>query len=48
MKNIVEIVPEPLRKNKFDNEFVQINISGRFEKSEIRHLIEKLDFIIHH
>lgn len=48
MKNTVEITAEPLRKNKFDNEFVNININGRFEKSEVRHLIEQLDNIIHH
>ena len=48
MKNTVEIKAEPLRKNKFDNEFVNLEINGRFEKSEIRYLIERLDNIIHH
>lgn len=47
MKNKVEIKAEPLRKNKFDNEFVNLEISGKFEKSEIRHIIERLDNIIH-
>ena len=48
MANKVEIEVLPKRKNKFDNEFMKLNIQGTFEKSEIRHLIEKFDNIIHH
>ena len=47
-KKTVNIEAEPLRKNKFDNEFINLEITGKFEKSEIRHLIERLDNIIHH
>ena len=47
MKNTVEISAEPKRKNKFDNEFININIQGRFEKSEVRYIIEQLDNVIH-
>jgi hypothetical protein len=47
MKNMVEISAEEKRKNKFDNEFINLKIVGRFEKSEVRHIIGQLDDIIH-
>ena len=47
MKNTVKISAEEKRKNKFDNEFINLEILGRFEKSEVRYIIGQLDDIIH-
>jgi len=46
MQNVT-ITAQPKRANKYDHEYFSIEISGRFEKSEVRHLIQQLDDIVH-
>tara|TARA_R110002051_G_scaffold70979_1_gene127981 strand:- start:377 stop:520 length:144 start_codon:yes stop_codon:yes gene_type:complete len=38
----------PKHPNKYDSEFFELDITGKFEKSEVRHLIQRLDNLIHH
>lgn len=47
MSKKVEITADPKRPNKYDSEYFTIDINGRFEKSEVRHIIEKLDNVVH-
>ena len=43
----VNIKAEPKRPSKYDSEYFTIDINGRFEKSEVRHIIQQLDEVIH-
>ena len=40
-KSIITVLPKT--NNKHDSEFYDLDIVGKFEKSEVRHLIQRLD-----
>jgi hypothetical protein len=39
----VEIIVLPKRANKDDSEYFELNIVGKAEKSDMRHIIQQLD-----
>tara|TARA_R110000803_G_scaffold37086_1_gene79879 strand:+ start:407 stop:553 length:147 start_codon:yes stop_codon:yes gene_type:complete len=40
-KSIITVLPKT--KNKHDSEYYYLEIVGKFEKSEARHILERLD-----
>lgn len=45
MSIIIEALPK--RANKNDNEFFYLDIKGKFEKSEVREILGRIDDIIY-
>lgn len=48
MAKTIEITALPKHPNKYDTEFFKIDINGTFTKSEVMHIIERLDNTTHH
>tara|TARA_R110002096_G_scaffold47085_2_gene125963 strand:+ start:1455 stop:1601 length:147 start_codon:yes stop_codon:yes gene_type:complete len=40
-KSIITVLPKT--NNKHDSEFFELEIVGKFEKSEVRHILQRLD-----
>ena len=48
MAKIVEMEALTVHPSKYDSEFFELNIQGKFNKAEMQFLIQKLDNVTHH